>query len=73
MGTEWIKGEWVKGKESALWISQCGPAARHLLGDVAVTLVVAGSVPFAVLLIPAAAGTVEIAGDKACSDLARFE
>ena len=39
------------------------------LGGVAVTFVIAGSVPFAVLLIPAAAGIVEIAGDKACSGL----
>jgi hypothetical protein len=24
------KGEWVKGKESALWVSRCaGPAARQ--------------------------------------------
>jgi hypothetical protein len=53
------KGEWDKGKESAPWISQCRACGPAPLDAVAVTLVVAASVPFAVLLIPAAAGIVE--------------
>jgi hypothetical protein len=67
-------GKWVKGKESALWMPLvAGLRPATFLGGVALTVVVAGSVPFAVLLIPAVAGIVEIAGDKACSGHARYE
>ena len=56
-------------------VSDAVPGRRPgtFLGAVATTFVIAGLVPFAVLLIPAAAGIVEIAGDKACSGHARFE
>jgi hypothetical protein len=69
-------GEWVKGRESALWISAVPglrPGTLLRAGAVALALVVAGLVPFRRALIPAAAGIVEIAGDRACSGLAPLE
>jgi hypothetical protein len=52
-------------------VSDAVPGLRPgtFLGAVAVTFVVAGLVPFAVLLIPAVAGIVETTSDRACTGL----